>query len=63
MAKKLIAYKKGGVLILPDLAALLRLIPARFLRKELEMDSPFQQLVQGSIRASEGYDRFRAWSF
>ena len=63
MAKRLIAYKGGGVLILPDRPALLRLIPARFFHKELEMDSPFQQLVQGSIRASEGYDRFRAWSF
>ena len=63
MAKKLIAYKGGGVLVIQDSAALLRLIPARFLAKELEMSSPVQQLCQGTIRASEGYGHFRAWSF
>ena len=63
VAKKLIAYKGGGVLVLLDSRALLRFIPTRFLRKELEMDSPFQHLFQGSVRASEGYARFRAWSF
>ena len=53
----------GGVLVLPDSRALLRFIPARFFRKELTMDSPFQQLFNGTVLASKGYDRFRAWSF
>ena len=63
VAKRLIAYKGGGVLVLPDSRALLRFIPARFFRKELTMDSPFQQLFNGTVLASKGYDRFRAWSF
>ena len=63
MAKRLIAYKGGGVLILQDSSALLRLIPARFFSKELKMGSPVQQVGQATIRASEGYAHFRAWSF
>ena len=63
VAKRLIAYKGGGVLVLPDKLPLLRFIPARFFLKELTMDSPFQQLFRGKVLASEGYVRFRAWSF
>ena len=63
VAKKLLSFRGGGILILPDNPALLRHFPNRFLSRELTLEQPQQELVERIIRASEGYDLFRAWSF
>ena len=63
VAKKLIAYEGGGVLVLQDSQTLLRFIPLRFLCRELALDPPIQRLYRGTVHPSKGCDRFRAWSF
>ena len=63
VAKKLFSFRGGGVLILTDFPALLRLFPSQLLAKELTLDPPQQVLVERTIQASDGYDRFRAWNF
>ena len=63
VAKKLLSFRGGGILILPDIPALLRHFPNRFLSRELTLEQPQQELAERIIQASEGYDLFRAWSF
>ena len=63
VAKKILYFRGGGVLILPDTPATLRHFPSRLFAKELSMCPPQQRLAERTIRASEGYDHFRAWSF
>ena len=47
------------MLVLQDARALLRFIPTRFLRKELEMDPPLQALEARNIPLDEKLARFR----
>ena len=63
VAKKLLYFRGGGVIVLPDQQARLNLFPSSLLKREIRMDPPFQRLMGRMVWASEGYDRFRAWSF
>ena len=63
VARKLLYFQGGGVIILPDRQAQLNSFPPSLLRKEIQVDPPFQRLMGRVVWASEGYDRFRAWSF
>ena len=63
VAKKLLSFRGGGVLVLPNKPALLHAIPASLLTRELRMDPPRQKLMGRLVLASEGFYHFRAWSF
>ena len=63
VAKNLLWYRGGGVLILDSVPANLRLFPRRFLRREIALEPPEQSVLGRRVRATGESLHFRAWSF